>query len=201
MGEKDCQPDAVAPVDFSQVPEDEFAWARLTKVLIQRLTSHFWSARQSITAHDIDDGIQEALCTVLSQLDRFDRKKGTFDNWLFIIAKRKILDILKKKLLRGESDGILDRLPFRVISRDDDCDMPACPAKQKFFEILASLSTSDREFALAYVEGDMIDKTKSQNRVRFSRLRERIAASMRLSGHGVRMHIPQGVPEKDIASA
>lgn len=60
---------------------------------------------------DREDLVSETFINVYKNLSRYDETKSTFKNWIYTIAKRKIIDYHRAKKRKGDKNVRLDEIP------------------------------------------------------------------------------------------
>lgn len=162
------------------------------KVLFGRYTNDIYNyARRMGGLDDASDITSEVFIKVWKNLKNFNVKKAGFKTWIFMIARRTIIDYLRKRkniplsYLDNEevgtsySDSISDDQPLPDIAFDKEIDVKTLNT------ILESISPPHREVLTLYYQEDMtfdeigkvldksINTVKSQHRRALISLREK----------------------------
>lgn len=142
---------------------------------------------------DVDDGLSQAIIKVLASIEQFDPQRGNMEAWVFVIAEREILNIMRQKSnrRRRETRNTVDKIQShtqngeRVATDDQDFQL-----REDLIEVLLSLSDTDRQLILDYAEGAFAnapwthltgstsESDKSSIRVKAFRLKQKIAKQL-----------------------
>ena len=77
---------------------------------------HALARKAGLSDNEADDVLQETLLSVAAEMPNFqyDRKRGSFKGWLFLVTRRRIADLIRKRVRHQrhetEAGGPLDEL-------------------------------------------------------------------------------------------
>ena len=132
--------------------------------------------------HTCEDIAQDVFLAAYKRLSSFDSHRSNFSTWLFVIAKNKALNALKKKRpifmsqlpeqpdSRSPSDGLSEREFFGELDRI----LHTLPVKQKTAFVLAEFEKLPY-IQISQIEGVRIGTIKS----RISRAKKKLGAALK----------------------
>lgn len=97
----------------------------------------------------VEDIVQDIFLTAFTQIHRFDSRRGSFQTWLYRIARNRALNARRKKRER-----LMEQDPVIVDMRTPAQDLITNEAFHELDRVLANLDFKDRMiFVLAELEG------------------------------------------------
>jgi RNA polymerase sigma-70 factor (ECF subfamily) len=128
---------------------DERAWLEfvdLYRPVIVRL-----ARQKGLQPNDAEDIAQNVLASVAAAISRWnpDSQRAKFRTWLYTIANRQVIDMLRRRrLLAATNGGSLDQKPIDYEARREDSRLLRMELRRQFFHrVAASLRNEFSEAA------------------------------------------------------
>lgn len=123
----------------------------------------FKASRQVLNSRaEADDAVQEIFVRLWRTADRFDPRRARLVTWVMLIARRHLIDRLRRKVARPEQLGLEGRPEGMHLAAQDE-PRPAQETSPRLRERLQELSELQREvIERAYLQGFTLREVSNQ---------------------------------------